>query len=227
MKVNLRAIITLLYIVCCLCNAQERYLSPEDVKAEWQNHTSFQRQELVNFATFLYDEGFYERALLSYFQYLYRYPKDDLELATYFQIAKCYENMENWDLATNYYNRIIDNSPKVSVPNSAARYQLHYIALANKKYTAVIDSTLGTKDPYELIFRAYAHFESLDWEGDAHVRGEVIMPLDVFRAKYASVAPNPRNLAAGSLRQKTADAGKGDAADLAFHAAFVGQMQSG
>ena len=60
--------------------------------------------------------------------------------------------------------------------------------------------------------------ESLDWKGDAHVRGEVVMPLDVFRAKYASIAPNPRNLAAGSLRQKTADAGKGDAADLAFHA---------
>ena len=60
--------------------------------------------------------------------------------------------------------------------------------------------------------------ESLDWEGDAHVRGEVVMPLDVFRAKYASIAPNPRNLAAGSLRQKTADAGKGDAADLTFHA---------
>ncbi len=164
MKVNLRITITLLYIVCCLGNAQERYFSPEDVKAEWQNHTSFQRQELVNFATFLYDEGFYERALLSYFQYLYRYPQDDLEMATYFQIAKCYENMENWDLATNYYNRIIDNSPKASVPNRAARYQLHYIALANERYTAVIDSTLGTKDPYELIFRAYAHFESLEWE---------------------------------------------------------------
>ena len=60
--------------------------------------------------------------------------------------------------------------------------------------------------------------ESIDWEGDAHVRGEVVMPLGVFRKKYASIAPNPRNLAAGSLRQKTADAGKGDAADLTFHA---------
>ena len=60
--------------------------------------------------------------------------------------------------------------------------------------------------------------ESIDWEGDAHVRGEVVMPLDVFRKKYVSIAPNPRNLAAGSLRQKTADAGKGDAADLTFHA---------
>ena len=48
--------------------------------------------------------------------------------------------------------------------------------------------------------------ESIDWDGDAHVRGEVVMPLDVFREKYASIAPNPRNLAAGSLRQKTSDA---------------------
>ena len=44
------------------------------------------------------------------------------------------------------------------------------------------------------------------------------MPLETFRSKYASFAPNPRNLAAGSLRQKHIEAGKGDAADLSFHA---------
>lgn len=60
--------------------------------------------------------------------------------------------------------------------------------------------------------------QTLDWEGDAHVRGEVVMPLAIFHSKYADIAPNPRNLAAGSLRQKSAEAGKGDAADLAFHA---------
>ena len=102
-------------MACSLNSAQEQYISPEDVKVEWKNHTSFQRQELVNFATFLYNEGFYERALLSYFQYLYRYPKDKLEMAAYFQIGKCYENMRNWDLAKNYYNRIIDASPSGSV----------------------------------------------------------------------------------------------------------------
>jgi DNA ligase (NAD+) len=58
----------------------------------------------------------------------------------------------------------------------------------------------------------------LSWAGDCHVRGEVVMHLDVFRDRYAEIAPNPRNLAAGSLRQKHVDAGKGDAADLAFHA---------
>ena len=60
--------------------------------------------------------------------------------------------------------------------------------------------------------------DRLSWEGDCHVRGEVVMHLDVFQEKYADIAPNPRNLAAGSLRQKHLDAGKGDASDLAFHA---------
>ena len=60
--------------------------------------------------------------------------------------------------------------------------------------------------------------ESLDWDGDCHVRGEVVMPLDIFNSKYAQIAPNPRNLAAGSLRQKKIESGKGDAADLNFYA---------
>lgn len=52
---------------------------------------------------------------------------------------------------------------------------------------------------------------------DVHVRGEVVMPLAVFDAKYRETSPNPRNLAAGALRQKHAD-GKADAADLVFQA---------
>ena len=58
--------------------------------------------------------------------------------------------------------------------------------------------------------------EKLGWDGDCHVRGEVVMPLQVFREKYSEVAPNPRNLAAGALRQKYADAGKGSPRDLQF-----------
>jgi DNA ligase (NAD+) len=58
--------------------------------------------------------------------------------------------------------------------------------------------------------------EKLDWKGDCHVRGEVVMPLQLFREKYSEVAPNPRNLAAGALRQKYIDAGKGRPEDLKF-----------
>ena len=58
---------------------------------------------------------------------------------------------------------------------------------------------------------------TLTVEVDVHVRGEVVMPLDVFAEKYSDVSPNPRNLAAGALRQKHAD-GKADAVDLVFKA---------
>jgi len=60
--------------------------------------------------------------------------------------------------------------------------------------------------------------ESIDWQGDCHIRGEVIMPLSIFREKYSSIAPNPRNLAAGCLRQKSIQAGKAKAEDLLFFA---------
>ena len=58
--------------------------------------------------------------------------------------------------------------------------------------------------------------ESIDWKGDCHIRGEVVMPLAIFREKYSEIAPNPRNLAAGSLRQKTLKSGTGKAEDLIF-----------
>ncbi|MBI87624.1 MAG: hypothetical protein CMB67_01155 [Euryarchaeota archaeon] len=58
--------------------------------------------------------------------------------------------------------------------------------------------------------------ERIPWKGDCHVRGEVVMPLSVFNEKYSEVAPNPRNLAAGALRQKHLDAGKGSPQDLKF-----------
>ena len=59
--------------------------------------------------------------------------------------------------------------------------------------------------------------ETLPIPVDIHVRGEVVMPLSVFESSYREVSPNPRNLAAGALRQKHDD-GKADASDLVFQA---------
>ncbi len=58
--------------------------------------------------------------------------------------------------------------------------------------------------------------ETINWEGDCHIRGEVVMPLSIFQHKYSLIAPNPRNLAAGCLRQKTKDSGKAKPEDLIF-----------
>ena len=56
---------------------------------------------------------------------------------------------------------------------------------------------------------------TLGTEVDVHIRGEVVMKKSVFDEKYRNISPNPRNLAAGALRQKKAD-GKADASDLVF-----------
>ena len=63
--------------------------------------------------------------------------------------------------------------------------------------------------------------ESVSWEGDCHIRGEVVMSLQIYREKYSQIAPNPRNLAAGALRQKNLDSGKGKSEDLEFFAYSV------
>lgn len=52
-------------------------------------------------------------------------------------------------------------------------------------------------------------------EVDVHIRGEVVMRKSTFQDRYAAVSPNPRNLAAGALRQKKAE-GKASASDLVF-----------
>ena len=44
------------------------------------------------------------------------------------------------------------------------------------------------------------------------------MLLETYSRKYADVAPNPRNLAAGALRQKHRESGKANAEDLRFYA---------
>ena len=59
--------------------------------------------------------------------------------------------------------------------------------------------------------------ESLGVEIDVHVRGEVVMRKTMFEKKYRDISPNPRNLAAGALRQKRAE-GKAKAEDLVFQA---------
>lgn len=58
----------------------------------------------------------------------------------------------------------------------------------------------------------------IKWRGNCFVRGEVVMLLDTYRENYAEVAPNPRNLAAGALRQKNPESGKARAEDLRFFA---------
>ena len=93
------------------------------------------------------------------------------------------------------------------------------LSLEYRKGRLVRAATRGSGDRGEDVTKNARKVENvpnrLGVEVDAHIRGEVVMRKSVFEAKYREISPNPRNLAAGALRQKKAD-GKADASDLVF-----------
>ena len=95
------------------------------------------------------------------------------------------------------------------------------LSLEYRKGRLVRASTRGSGERGEDVTRNARKVgnvpERLNVEVDVHVRGEVVMRRDVFDSKYSDVSPNPRNLAAGALRQKRAE-GKAKASDLVFQA---------
>ena len=144
--------------------SQQKYLSKEDIKNEWNEYTSFQKSELINHSNLLFNEGKYEDALLNYFQIVYLYPNDQLINAAYFKIAKCYEMLNSWDLSINYYQKIISSSESGSVNYLSSNYQRLYSLFKIGQFEDIIKSPNEDNDPYILVFKAYAFFSMLDFE---------------------------------------------------------------
>ena len=103
-----RIIIVLLYSICITYS--QNYRNVDEIKDDWLEHTKFQKQELLSFCDFLIDEGHYERALLSLFQYLYKFPSDSLEVPILYHIARSYDLSGNPILANRYYDEVINLS---------------------------------------------------------------------------------------------------------------------
>ena len=72
------------------------YRSVEDIQTEWTGYTSFQKEEMVSFCDFLFNEGYYERCLLTSFQIIYKFPNDpNISIIKYY-IARSYEEMGSY-----------------------------------------------------------------------------------------------------------------------------------
>ncbi|MEE8437434.1 MAG: hypothetical protein V3S22_03750 [Candidatus Neomarinimicrobiota bacterium] len=152
-----------LIILTGLLEGQQPYLSVDQIQEEWQDYTDFQKQELVSFSNFLMDEGFYERALLGYFRFLYKFPHDSLKYSAYFQIAKAYELMGKLELSLKYYQRIVDEAPPSTLAAKASDRQIIYLLYIRGDLTEVFERTAHSEDPYYLIFRGYAYMQELKW----------------------------------------------------------------
>jgi len=93
------------------------------------------------------------------------------------------------------------------------------LSLEYRKGRLVRAATRGSGNRGEDVTKNARRVENvpstLGAEVDVHIRGEVVMRKSTFEERYADVSPNPRNLAAGALRQKKAE-GKANASDLVF-----------
>ena len=148
---NLRKQIILVFLISISFSQNDIYRSVEDVKEEWSGYTSFQKEEMISFCDFLFNEGHYERSLIACFQFLYRYPEDQLKPVVLYYIAKSYEGMENYVLARRYYNRVMKIEDDNSISYKASKYRETYSYLMENNIGKVKEITEGKEDPYFLI----------------------------------------------------------------------------
>ena len=162
---------------------QENYRSTDQIEEEWGDYTKFQRDEMISFCDFLFEEGYYERCLISSFQFLYRLPNDPIKPALLHLIARSYEEMENYSLARRYYRRVMDLEPITSVAHKSAKYREIYSYLMDGDVDAVFSYTENSEDPYLLTMRGYSYLQSLEWES---ARATFISAEEKFNDKYYS-----------------------------------------
>jgi len=175
----------LLYILIAfsVLICQEDYRSIKQVESEWKDYTETQRDEMISFCDFLFNEGHYERCLIFSFQLLYRWPNDPIRPALLYLIARSYEEMGSHSLSKKYYNRVMDIEFETSKVYKAANYRYLYCNLMQGNLKGVLDNTSNSSDPYHLMLRGYSYLKQLEWES---ARATFISAEEIFNDKHYS-----------------------------------------
>ena len=181
-----RVIITFLFFVCVVCG--QNFRTVDDIKDDWQDHTTFQKHELLSFCDFLIDGGHYERALLSLFQYLYKFPGDSLEVPVLYHIARSYDLSGNPILANRYYDQVINLADENFRVSQASNYRKLIIKYYQEDYKSVLEETDNATDPYLITLRGYIFLQELDW---ISARQAFLSADERFKHRYYSglIAP--------------------------------------
>ena len=181
-----RVIIIFLFFVCIVYG--QNFRTVDDIKDNWKNYTTFQKHELLSFCDFLIDGGHYERALLSLFQYLYKFPGDSLEVPVLYHIARSYDLSGNPILANRYYDQVINLADKNFRVSQAANYRKLIIKYYQEDYESVLEETDNATDPYLITLRGYIFLKELDW---ISARQAFLSADERFKHRYYSglIAP--------------------------------------
>ena len=161
MFVKPRIIIVLLFFICIIYS--QNYRSVDEIKDDWLEHSNFQKQELLSFCDFLIDGEHYERALLSLFQYLYKFPSDSLEVPILYHIARSYDLSGNQILANRYYDEVINLTEENDRVYRAAYYRKLLIKYYQEDYDIILQETENETDPYLITLRGYIFLNGLQW----------------------------------------------------------------
>ncbi len=153
--------ILILSLTVIFCQTLPR--SEYEIIKEWEDYTDFQREELLSFCDFLFENGYHDRAQINLFKYLYKYPDPAFESVIYYYIARSYEEKEKHDLAIEYYSRITEKGDSTALVYQSATYRSIYVHLLNKNYDKVLLETEMSNDPYHLVFRGYAFLHTQKW----------------------------------------------------------------
>jgi len=156
-----RIIIVLLFSICIIYS--QNYRSVDEIKDDWVEHSNFQKQELLSFCDFLINGEHYERALLSLFQYLYKFPSDSLEIPILYHIARSYDLSGNQALANRYYDEVINLTDENDRIYRAAYYRKLLIKYYQEDYDTILEETENETDPYLITLRGYIFLNDLEW----------------------------------------------------------------
>ncbi|NOZ76056.1 MAG: hypothetical protein GXO90_11910 [FCB group bacterium] len=142
---------------------QDMYHSLDEIKKEWKDYTTYQRGELLNFCNFLYDSGYYDRAVVSLYQFLYRFPGDRMENVIYYKLGRSLEETGKWVEARRYFQDLLSRLDTNSVEFQAAQYHDLYLQYRLADYAGLLERLSGSGDPYHLLMMGYADMATGDY----------------------------------------------------------------
>ncbi len=153
----------ILILISALVLGQTAQSSIETEKG-WRDFTQTQKNELVGLSAHLYDQEQYDQAILSLFQFLYRYPGDSIEPLIYYFVGRCYEESSQPELAIEYYRKILESSSVDSSLINIATYRTGISLIILNRDNEVREMVRESTDPYLMTLRGLVEFRAMNWE---------------------------------------------------------------
>lgn len=178
--------IFLFIILFNVCFSQSIYESVEDLETKWEEYTTYQKEELLSFIDFLFQQKYYDKCITAGFRYNFLYPQDSLIPEIYFFIARSYEELSEYKKALEFYKKSQNLVKSNSSLFKSNQYRITYIYLILGNFKEVNKISEVSQDPYLITFNGFAKFNDLDFVGS---KNEFNKARKLFKSKS-----NRRNL---------------------------------